>query len=187
MKGPRTIGQHDRDVTAHPRSRYGAYREGPCSHGSSRVDRATSSTAPRCPFPPARNRPLRSRSLRCRRCRWRAPRCRRGRISHSATSGSTARRCASGSTTRTVSSRRRPACTSPPPGAFIDVAVGDKTACGIRTNGAVQCWGDNTKHLAEPPEGVFVGRPRTAAIFRRCCGSRRRRPIGNGCVSSSPR
>ena len=66
----------------------------------------------------------------------------------------------------------------PPAGAFVDVSVAERFACGLRTDGSVVCWGDNagenysSTHQSnkfgpagalEVPEGPFVeadaGRP----------------------------
>ena len=49
---------------------------------------------------------------------------------------------------------------SPPPGRFVDVAVGSRHACGIRESGTVACWGEdsdvvesNFAPLPDPGEG----------------------------------
>ena len=56
----------------------------------------------------------------------------------------------------------------PPAGAFVDVSVAQRFACGLRTDGDAVCWGDNTGHTyegwsdvwpsgaLEVPEGPFV-------------------------------
>ena len=56
----------------------------------------------------------------------------------------------------------------PPAGAFVDVSVAQRFACGLRTDGDAVCWGDNTGHTyegwsevwpagaVEVPDGPFV-------------------------------
>ncbi len=39
---------------------------------------------------------------------------------------------------------------------FASVSAGDKHTCGVRTNGAVTCWGLNSKGQAAPAEGRFA-------------------------------
>ena len=36
-----------------------------------------------------------------------------------------------------------------------DTAAGWSHTCGIRTDGTVTCWGDNTHAQADPPPGEF--------------------------------
>jgi len=50
-----------------------------------------------------------------------------------------------------------------PAGAFLSVSVVDSMeagtlgyACGVRTDGTVACWGDNTYGEATPPAGTYT-------------------------------
>ena len=40
-------------------------------------------------------------------------------------------------------------------GSFKSVSAGDPYACGVKTDGAVACWGDDRSGGATPPEGRF--------------------------------
>ena len=46
---------------------------------------------------------------------------------------------------------------------FVAVAAGHYYTCGLRTSGAIECWGSNTDGQAEPPAGSFT----TVATGRR--------------------
>ena len=43
-----------------------------------------------------------------------------------------------------------------PLGEFVAVSSGNEHTCGLGTNGAVDCWGDDTDGQASPPEGIFT-------------------------------
>lgn len=58
-----------------------------------------------------------------------------------------------------------------PPGNFTEVGVGDFHVCGIRANGTLHCWGDNSFGQASPPAGSnFVA---VASGNRFSCARRR--------------
>lgn len=42
-----------------------------------------------------------------------------------------------------------------PQGKFIDVSAGSGLSCGIRTSGALFCWGSNSSGESQPPSGSF--------------------------------
>ena len=42
------------------------------------------------------------------------------------------------------------------PGTFISVSAGRYNSCGIKIDGTVGCWGDNTSGLSTPPAGTFI-------------------------------
>jgi cysteine-rich repeat protein len=47
--------------------------------------------------------------------------------------------------------------TNAPSGAsYADVSLGWNAACGLRLDGSLQCWGDNTYQLATAPSGTFL-------------------------------
>jgi hypothetical protein len=48
--------------------------------------------------------------------------------------------------------------TSPPSGAFVDVAVSEKEAlsCGIRADGSIACWGDTSRPGGAAPAGTYT-------------------------------
>ena len=43
-----------------------------------------------------------------------------------------------------------------PEGVFVDYSVGFQHACGLRRDGQVECWGNNSHSQSNPPEGPFV-------------------------------
>ena len=43
----------------------------------------------------------------------------------------------------------------PSEGTFKSISVGREHICGVRTNGAVACWGSNDARQATPPAGLF--------------------------------
>ena len=45
---------------------------------------------------------------------------------------------------------------SPPQGAFVSVAAGDRHTCGVRETGSVVCWGDDQAGQSSPPGGAFL-------------------------------
>ncbi len=45
---------------------------------------------------------------------------------------------------------------TPPAGTFTAVSAGGFHACGLRTNGALACWGDDAYGQATPPAGTFT-------------------------------
>jgi hypothetical protein len=44
----------------------------------------------------------------------------------------------------------------PPAVVFASVSAGDGFACGLKTDGIIVCWGDNSAGQATPPTGRFV-------------------------------
>ena len=44
----------------------------------------------------------------------------------------------------------------PPRGTFKAVAAGARHSCGVRINGTITCWGDNTYGQTEAPAGKFT-------------------------------
>ena len=50
---------------------------------------------------------------------------------------------------------------TPPAGEFASVSAGGKHTCGVRMDGSVSCWGNNSYRQATPPEGSS---PPTASI-----------------------
>jgi hypothetical protein len=46
---------------------------------------------------------------------------------------------------------------TPPGGGFVQLALGATTACGLRPDGRIACWGDDEFGQASPPAGEFVG------------------------------
>ncbi|MYL08333.1 MAG: hypothetical protein F4015_02360, partial [Acidimicrobiia bacterium] len=61
----------------------------------------------------------------------------------------------------------RSAATTPDP-SFISIAVGRAHSCGVRTDEAIMCWGDNSDGQLEAPDGqytaVSVGDNHTCAV-----------------------
>ena len=58
--------------------------------------------------------------------------------------------------------------TSPPPsGTFVSVSAGLSHTCGVRTDGAVACWGDDLFGEFMPPSGEFSS---VSAGFTHTCG-----------------
>ena len=47
------------------------------------------------------------------------------------------------------------ALTAAPPGVFTSIAAGEIFTCGIREDGTLACWGDDTYGVATPPPGNF--------------------------------
>ena len=45
---------------------------------------------------------------------------------------------------------------TPPSGEFASVSAGGLHTCGVRTDGAVECWGDDDYGQATPPSGEFA-------------------------------
>ena len=58
-------------------------------------------------------------------------------------------------------------CTSPPSGKFVQVQAGNAFSCGLRPSGLVECWGNDRKGQATPPDDVQ---------FLQIATSSRRRP-----------
>ena len=44
----------------------------------------------------------------------------------------------------------------PPKGDFTAIATGGGHTCGVRTNGAIACWGQNDNGETDPPSGEFI-------------------------------
>jgi hypothetical protein len=44
----------------------------------------------------------------------------------------------------------------PPSDAFASVDAGSGFACGVRVDGTLVCWGDDTHGQASPPAGTFT-------------------------------
>ena len=42
-----------------------------------------------------------------------------------------------------------------PQGTFVAVGVGNQSACAIRSDGSLACWGSSLT-VASPPDGVFT-------------------------------
>ena len=69
----------------------------------------------------------------------------------------------------------------PPPGASSTPAstpaescAGEEDTCGVRTDGAAECWGDDAGGQATPPGGSFAS---LSAGLRSTCGVRRDGPV----------
>src|SRR5207249_9831732 len=45
---------------------------------------------------------------------------------------------------------------TPPMGTFTQVSAGAWHTCGLRPDGTVACWGNNTQGQATPPAGTFT-------------------------------
>ncbi|HCP61715.1 MAG TPA: hypothetical protein DIU14_04485, partial [Actinobacteria bacterium] len=45
---------------------------------------------------------------------------------------------------------------TPPSGSFSSVSAGRYHTCGVKTDGTVACWGDDTSGQATPPSGSFT-------------------------------
>ena len=45
---------------------------------------------------------------------------------------------------------------TPPAGTFTQVSAGFEHTCGVRTDGTLACWGDDTFGQATPPSGTFI-------------------------------
>ena len=45
---------------------------------------------------------------------------------------------------------------TPPGGEFVSVSAGVWHTCGVRTDGSVECWGDDDSGQATPLAGEFV-------------------------------
>jgi alpha-tubulin suppressor-like RCC1 family protein len=56
-----------------------------------------------------------------------------------------------------------------PAGDFTSVSAGYRHTCGVRTDGAVICWGDNTYGQSAAPAGNFTS---VSAGYRHTCGVR---------------
>ena len=39
---------------------------------------------------------------------------------------------------------------------FVQVATGYINSCGVRFDGSVECWGDNSSYQSAVPEGRFT-------------------------------
>ena len=52
---------------------------------------------------------------------------------------------------------------------FASVSAGHTIACGLKTNGAIACWGDNISGQATPPAGTFTS---VSAGWDFACGVR---------------
>ena len=73
----------------------------------------------------------------------------------------------------------------PPAVAFLTVSAGTSFACGLKTDGTVACWGDNSAGEATPPAGAFAS-VSVGAYF--ACGLRTDSTIacwGNNSVSDA--
>ena len=58
----------------------------------------------------------------------------------------------------------------PPSGTFQQVAAGWYHTCGLRTNGTVVCWGDDSdKPPLNPPSGTFK---QVSSHYNHTCGIR---------------
>ena len=56
--------------------------------------------------------------------------------------------------------RQLPGQSTPPAGTFTQVAGGRQHTCGLKTDGTLACWGDNSTARARPPPGrSAAGRP----------------------------
>ena len=58
---------------------------------------------------------------------------------------------------------------SPPTGSFRAVSAGFAHTCGVRTSGAIECWGDNNYGQSDAPAGSFSA---VSAGFDHTCGLR---------------
>ena len=57
---------------------------------------------------------------------------------------------------------------APPAGAFTQVSAGDYYhTCGLKSDGTVACWGDNTYGQSTPPAGAFT---QVSAGYNHTCG-----------------
>ena len=54
----------------------------------------------------------------------------------------------------------------PVPAKFVSVSVGHSHSCGLRDDGFVACWGNDTEGSATPPEGAFASV--SAGVFHTC-------------------
>ena len=41
-------------------------------------------------------------------------------------------------------------------GSFVSVSAGEMHTCGVKSDGSVDCWGDNSSGQATPPNGSFI-------------------------------
>src|SRR5207302_2012237 len=55
----------------------------------------------------------------------------------------------------------------PPSGTFTEVTAGDYYTCGMKTDGTLACWGQNSGGVATPPSGTFS---EVAARSDHACG-----------------
>jgi alpha-tubulin suppressor-like RCC1 family protein len=49
-----------------------------------------------------------------------------------------------------------PAATAQPSIPFSSVSAGSEHTCGVKTDGSVVCWGNDTERQARPPGGSFA-------------------------------
>ena len=61
-----------------------------------------------------------------------------------------------------------------PEGRFTSVSAGRDHICGVRTDGSVACWGDDSFGKATPPQGGFVS---VGAGWHHTCGVRTDRSV----------
>ena len=56
-----------------------------------------------------------------------------------------------------------------PSGRFTQLSAGGQHGCGLRTNGTVVCWGDNSAGQSSAPTGTFS---EISAGYLHTCGVR---------------
>ena len=61
-------------------------------------------------------------------------------------------------------------CTKPPSGKFVQVQAGNAFSCGLRPSGLVECWGNDRKGQATPPDDVQFLQIATSNVVDHACG-----------------
>ena len=61
-------------------------------------------------------------------------------------------------------------CTKPPAGKFVQVQAGNAFSCGLRPSGLVECWGNDRKGQATPPDDVQFLQIATSNVVDHACG-----------------